>query len=296
MGFYATMPRDLRQLVDEAMRIQHVSADTSLLSVGLIDHTSLDSGAVPMTGAEASARIAVLCEKAKGAGRRHTAAVCVYPNHIETARAALAGTGVKLAVVNNFPHGDSSAADAAADAVDAVRRGAQEIDTVIDYATFLKGGDQTVREKLQAVADAVHRHGAALKTILKASVYETYDDLYRGAVMAIECDADFVKTCTGKKPLPGYGDGDADVSTLLSAATVMRAVADYRSSHPDTGVKISGGVRTALECERMRFLVNRILGADYYRPDCFRYGASSLLENLLPAGKVVPEKAQPSSY
>ena len=296
MNFYATMPQDLQLLVDEAMAIMQVSPDTERLSIGLIDHTSLESGDVAMIGVETSAHIVAFCEKAKGAAQQHTAAVCVYPNHIESAQKALASSGIKLAVVNNFPHGNMSAADAAADATISVRGGAQEIDTVIDYAQFLMGQDRAVREKLQTVADAVHDNGAVLKTILKASVYKTYEDLYRAAAVAIECDADFVKTCTGKKPLPGYGLGEVDVSTLLSAATVMKAVADFRSSHPHVGVKISGGVKTALECERMRYLVNQILGLDYYQPGKFRYGASSLLGNLNHTSVPTPTNMQPVSY
>lgn len=297
IDFYTTMPSDLRALVDEAMAITQVSPDTASLSIGLIDHTSLeDGGDVPMMGVEPPEKVQALCTEAKGVANIHTAAVCLYPNHIERALKALAGSGVNLAVVNNFPHGDQDAAAAAACARASAQRGAREVDTVIDYVQFLNGQEGTVREKLQAVADAVHQNHAVLKTILKASVYTRYDDLYRAAVLAIECDADFVKTCTGKSPVPGYGSGEADASTLLSAATVMRAVADHRATHPNVGVKISGGVKKPLECERMRFLVNRILGPDYYQPARFRYGASSLLGNLSGVGVSSTAKPQPSSY
>ncbi len=297
IDFYATMPQDLRALVDEAMAITQVSSDTAAMSIGLIDHTSLEDGAgVPMVGVEPPEKIQALCGQAKGTAQAHTAAVCVYPNHIELAAKALAGSDVKVAVVNNFPHGNADAATAAADAQASVQRGAQEVDTVIDYVQFLNGQEDSVREKLQAVADAVHQSHACLKTILKASVYKRYDDLYKAAVLAIECDADFVKTCTGKKPIQGYGNGEADASTLMSAATVMKAVADHRATHPDVAVKISGGVKTPLECERMRFLVNRILGPDYYQPARFRYGASSLLGNLLNQSAASKNKPEPSSY
>jgi len=87
-----------------------------------------------------------------------------------------------------------------------------------------------------------------------------------------------VKTCTGKMPLPGYGTGAPDVSTLPIAATVMQAVADAGSAR--RGVKISGGVKTALDCEQMKFLSDNILGPDYFTPALFRFGASSLLGAL----------------
>lgn len=296
-NFYNSMPAHLRAIIDRAMTIQAVSADTPARSIALIDNTSLSNDDnVPMLGNETSEKILNLCQSSVISKKSFTAAVCVYPNHIALAKGALAQTRIKLAVVNNFPHGDLSADWAAKDAAKSAQMGADEIDTVLDYRAFLAGDIDGARAKLNAVADATHQNNATLKTILKASVYETYDVLYSAAKLAIECKADFVKTCTGKIPLTGYGTGEADASTLMTAATVMQTVADHRAQYPNVGVKISGGVKTAIECERMRFLVGQILGEDYYKPERFRFGASSLLGNLSTPKSAQKAGPKPSNY
>ena len=115
--FYARMPQHMRELADAAAALRGVAPDTPRLSIALIDHTSLKDGVLPMTGAETPDDIARLCAEAVAAG---AAAVCLYPNHIATAKAALAGSNVKLAVVNNFPHGNSSAQEAGLDAAQSI--------------------------------------------------------------------------------------------------------------------------------------------------------------------------------
>lgn len=297
--YFSSMPADLQEIVNNAARITTASQDTITKSIGLIDHTSLKEGKAPMVGIETPEEINKLCKAAKSQNGYHAAAVCVYPNQIEVAKQALTGSDVKLAVVNNFPHGDLSAEDAAADAAQSVAAGTHEVDTVMDYAEFINLNDGSAREKLAAVATAVHAGGAKLKIILKASTYALYKDLYEAAATAIECGADFVKTCTGKMPLKGYGLDKPDASTLLTAVTVMKAVADRKTDYPDVGVKISGGVKTPVECEQMRSLVEHILGDDYYQPNRFRFGASSLLGNLKPEAAPVPLESSPgptSSY
>lgn len=286
IGFYNSMPAFTRMKVDEAARIAAASAETVQQSIGMIDHTSLNTGAVPMTGAESDDEIAALCNAARGQDGVHTAAICVYPNHIPVALQALAVSGVSLAVVNNFPHGDQAADHAAASAASAAAAGAQEIDTVIDYAALLRGERDAVLDKLVATREAAHAGGARLKIILVGTAYPAYDELYDAAMIALSAlgkpakgrAPDFVKTCTGKGVKPGFGAGTEDASNLAMSAAVLQAVAD--SGRVDVGVKISGGVKTAIDCERIRFLVETLRGPAFYTPDRFRIGASSLLGNL----------------
>lgn len=288
---YNSMPAELREIVDSAAAIDTASPDTVKKSIRLIDHTSLKDDALPMTGAERAEDIAQLCRKAADHEGFHTAAVCVYPNHIETARKALAGYDVKLAAVNNFPHGNLSMEEAVANAAKSISLGAEEIDTVIDYAALKAGDAGPAGEKLEALSHLCKDSGVKLKIILKASIYEECESLHEAALIAIRSGADFVKTCTGKTPLAGHGTGRPDASTLLTAAIVMKAVAD---SGEKVGVKISGGVKTPVDCEQMRYLADTILGPDYFsNPDLFRFGASSLLNALHPEAATPPPKNMP---
>lgn len=278
--FYDTMPEQLKRCIEEALRIEFCPKEVARHAVGVTDHTSLSDADTPMMGSESEEAINALCAGAKGKDNLHTAAVCVYPNQVARVRAALGDADIAIAVVNNFPHGSACAEEAEAQALAAVQAGVDEIDTVIDYVALQNGDIETVREKLQAVSAICKAHGVKLKTIVKASVYTTYDQLYEAAFLAIECGADFVKTCTGKMPLPGYGTGQPDASTLFTAATVMRAV--YESGRKDVGVKISGGVKTPKDCAQMKYLADAILGQGVFEnKNRFRFGASSLTRNLL---------------
>lgn len=280
---YDVMPQDMYDLLKKAQDIKSVRPDTAQKSIGLIDHTSLQDGIRPMIGAETEEKIQDFCENAL-AGGNQVAAICVYPNHAATVATAVKESGVEIAAVNNFPHGHLDTAEAAEQALDAIKAGATEIDTVIDYEAYLAGDMELVDEKLKSVAEICHTHNAALKIILKAGIYPDYDTLYSAAQTACaHCrDGDFVKTCTGKPPKDGFGeDGVPDASTLPAGLTVMKAVADYNAGHGTTiGVKISGGVKTALDCERYRFLAENIMDESSFTPERFRFGASSLIGNL----------------
>lgn len=281
--FYATLPPALQTLIEDAAAIDTARPDIAGRSIALIDHTSLQENTVPMQGIETPEEITALCRQACGRNGLHTAAVCVYPNQLPVTRAALDGSDVRIAVVNNFPHGTLTAEAAAQDAARSIAAGAQEIDTVLDYQAWAAGNRKLAGEKLDAVAAACHAESAALKIILKASAHDNYQSLYDAAWTAAACGADYVKTCTGKMPEPGFGNGKPDASTLLTGAVVMQAVADYNRAHGTAvGVKISGGVKTPLDCTQFHHLAATLLGDDFYKPDLFRYGASSLLKNLLP--------------
>lgn len=279
--FIKTMPKNLQTILKEASKIDSGNKETAIQSIKNMDITSLKEGDTPMIGIESEEEIKALCEAAQNSGIAETAAICVYPNQIETVQKYLKpDSDIQIAVVNNFPHGTMSAEEAADTAMDAIIKGANEIDTVIDYQAFLEGDVALAAEKLKAVRKVCMRSNVQLKVILKASVYADYEDLYDAAGLAIECGCDFVKTCTGKLPKDEFSNGEADASTLETAATVMQAVKD--SGNKKVGVKISGGVKTALDCERIKYLTDNIL-YDWSFSDSlrFRFGASSLMGNLI---------------
>ncbi|WND01735.1 hypothetical protein QGN29_09230 [Temperatibacter marinus] len=276
--FAQTLPITLWSLVNKAYEMTDIQADTPSLSISLIDHTSLEEAAYTMVGSETTEDILTLCEAAKD----KAAAVCVYPNHASTASNFLDSSTTKVAIVHNFPHGDNSLEHIKETIATFTSINCDEIDTVIDYQAFLKGDIDACKEKLLITSAASHAAKKTLKVILKASVYENYQSLYDAAILACECGADFVKTCTGKLPKSGFGNGSADISTLLTGATVLQAVSDYNKAHPKTvGVKISGGVKTAADCEKYRYLVQELVNNDFYCDTYFRFGASSLLPNLI---------------
>jgi deoxyribose-phosphate aldolase len=281
LDVYPDMPEDLKALLIAAEKISCASFETINQSVGLIDHTSLSDGKAYMTGGETPEEIEALCEAAMD-GTHKAAAVCVYPNQVPVAVKALAGSGVEIATVNSFPHGDATAEEAAAQAEEAIASGATEIDTVIDYETCFGLNLDQPRAKLDAVSKVCRDQDVALKIILKASVYSTYQNLYDLVEMACGCcrDGDFIKTCTGKMPKDGFSEG-VDASTLPMGLTVMKAVADYNQKHgTNIGVKISGGVKTSVDCERYKYLVAHTMGEECFTGESFRFGASSLLANL----------------
>lgn len=275
----------LKQLVKNAREINSVSDNVINQSIALIDHTTLKDDGIHPAGTETEKEIKNHCAAAIGSEGKQAACVCVYTNQITTARNALKASRVKIAVVNNFPHGLYSVAQAAEEAINSIELGADEIDTVIDYDLFLstqsKETRNLVQEKLKAVSKVCKSENVKLKIILKASVYLNAQDLYDAAQLACECGANFVKTCTGKMPAGTYTSDSPDTSTLETAAITLQAVANYNAQHnTKIGVKISGGVSTALDCAQFKCLVEHILGKDFYEPRLFRYGASSLLGNL----------------
>ncbi len=276
---YSTMPKELQEILDKASKVTSADSDTIIQSMKNMDITSLKEGNVPMIGIESESDIKTLCEKSLY-GEIPTAAICVYPNQIETVLKYRPHGKTRVAVVNNFPHGELSEEEAATSALDAIKAGANEIDTVIDYEAFFEGNVELVIDKLKAVRSVCLDNNAKLKTIIKASIYNEYEDLYDAALMAVECGCDFVKTCTGKLPKEGFGEGVLDASNLEMAATVMQAVVDSR--YKNVGVKISGGVKTGKDCAQMKFLADTIMGDKYFsNSKMFRFGASSLMDNLI---------------
>jgi deoxyribose-phosphate aldolase len=239
-------------------------------AISMVDLTTLE-------GADTPGKVRSLAAKARRPDSSDptcppVAAVCVYGDLAGVAKEALAGTGISVAAVATaFPSGRASRAVKLADVRDAVANGADEIDMVIDRGAFLTGRYLDVYDEILAVKDACG--DAHLKVILETGELVTLDNVRRASWLAMLAGADFIKTSTGKI---------SPAATLPVCLVMLEAVRDFRSATGrQVGVKPAGGIRTTKDAVRHLVLINETAGADWLTPDWFRFGASSLLNDLL---------------
>lgn len=244
------------------------------LAISMTDLTTLE-------GADTPGRIRALCAKGRAPDPDDrsvpaVAAVCVYPDMVRTARETLAGSGVAVAsVATAFPAGRAPRAAKLADVAEAVAAGADEVDMVIDRGAFLAGRYLAVFEEITAVREACGDAGRPvhLKVILENGELASYDAIRRASWLAMLAGADFIKTSTGKVAVNA-----TPANTLL----MLQAVRDFReATGRQVGVKPAGGIRTTKDALRYVVLVHETAGADWLSPRWFRFGASSLLNDLL---------------
>jgi deoxyribose-phosphate aldolase len=240
------------------------------LAIRMVDLTTLE-------GADTPGKVRALCAKARRPDPEDpscpsAAAICVYPAMVPVAAEALRGSGVHLAsVATAFPSGQAPLPVKLADTGAAVRDGADEIDMVINRGAFLSGRYLEVYEEIVAVKQACG--DAHLKVILETGELATYDNVRRASWLAMIAGADFIKTSTGKV---------APAATPPVTLVMLEAVRDFRATTGrQVGVKPAGGIRTAKDAIKYLVLVNETAGADWLRPDWFRFGASTLLNDLL---------------
>ncbi|CAI9405348.1 deoxyribose-phosphate aldolase [Nocardioides sp. T2.26MG-1] len=206
-----------------------------------------------------------------------TAAVCVYPDMVGIAKEALGTSGVHVAAVATaFPSGRAALDIKLADTRDAVEAGADEIDMVIDRGAFLAGRYQHVYDEIVAVREACRRpdgEDAHLKVIFETGELQTYDNVRRASWLAMMAGAHFIKTSTGKVQ---------PAATLPVTLVMLQAVRDYRAlTGQMVGVKPAGGIRTAKDAIKYLVMVNEVAGEEWLDPAWFRFGASTLLNDLL---------------
>jgi len=237
------------------------------LAIRCIDLTTLE-------GRDSPGRVRSLCAKAlaPAPGAPSVAAVCVYPNLVPIAKAALAGSGVKVAsVATAFPSGLSSLDVKLRDTQAALDAGADEIDMVIDRGAFLAGDEQTVFDEVAAVkrlCGAIH-----VKAILETGELGSYDAIRHASDIALAAGADTIKTSTGK-----IGTS----ATLPTALAMAEAIRDFaRRTGEHRGLKVAGGVRNTKLAIAYLVLIDEVLGDAWLSPDSFRIGASALLDDLL---------------
>jgi deoxyribose-phosphate aldolase len=206
-----------------------------------------------------------------------TAAVCVYPDMVATAKQTLGDSGVHVAAVATaFPSGRAAMDIKLADTRDAVEAGADEIDMVIDRGAFLSGRYLDVYEEIVQVRHACARpdgNSAHLKVIFETGELQTYDNVRRASWLAMMAGAHFIKTSTGKVQ---------PAATLPVTLIMLEAVRDFREQTGQmVGVKPAGGIKTTKDAIKYLVMVNETCGPDWLDPDWFRFGASTLLNDLL---------------
>jgi len=239
------------------------------LAISMVDLTTLE-------GMDTPGKVRALCAKAlrpdpKDPSTPHVAAVCVYGDMAAIARDAVGDALHVAAVATAFPSGRASLAVKLADTRDAVANGADEIDMVIDRGAFLAGRYLDVYDEIVAVKDACGT--AHLKVIFETGELRTYDNVRRASFLAMLAGADFIKTSTGKV---------SPAATLPVTLILLEAVRDWdRQTGQRIGVKPAGGIRTSKDAIRYLVMVNEVCGEAWLTPDLFRFGASSLLNDLL---------------
>jgi deoxyribose-phosphate aldolase len=233
--------------------------------LGLIDLTSLN----PSDTSETVRTLAT--SAATPAGR--VAALCIWARFIPAARSALEGTGVPVAVVANFPAGDSNVAAAAAETAAAVADGADEVDVVFPYHALL-AGDEGTGVALVRACRAACGPKTILKVILESGQLGSMELVRRASELAIEGGAHFLKTSTGKIQ-PG--------ATLPAAEVMIDVIASARTRGITVGFKASGGVGTIADASAYLELYENRFGAGSATPATFRIGASSLIKPVLAA-------------
>ena len=250
--------------------------------IKLIDLTTLE-------GADTPGKVRTLVAKAKFPDLTDPScpavgAVCVYGDMVETAVRELGewhgdpddGKIAVAAVATAFPSGRSSLAIKLQDTQEAIAAGADEIDMVIDRGAFLAGNYQLVFDQIAQVKHACRRPDgsyASLKVILETGELNTYDNVRRASWLAILAGGDFIKTSTGKV---------APAATLPVTLLMLEVVRDwYQLTGLKVGVKPAGGIKTSKDAIKYLVMVAETVGEEWLAPHLFRFGASSLLNDVL---------------
>jgi deoxyribose-phosphate aldolase len=238
-------------------------------AIEMVDLTTLE-------GVDTPGKVRAMCSKALHPDPTDNscpsvAAVCVYGDLVPTAREVVGDRIHVAAVATAFPSGRASMDVKLMDTKEAVAAGADEIDMVIDRGAFMSGNYAKVYDEIAQIKQACG--DAHLKVILEIGELKTYDNVRRASWLAMHAGADFIKTSTGKV---------SPAATLPVTLLMLEAVRDfYELTDTKIGVKAAGGIKTSKDAIKYLVLVNETVGSDWLTPDLFRFGASSLLNDLL---------------
>ncbi len=240
------------------------------LALSMIDLTTLE-------GADSEGKVRQLCAKALQLHAAlpdlpHVAAVCVYPALVGVAKRALEGSGIHVAsVATSFPAGQAPLEIKLLEVKRAVEAGADEVDMVISRGRFLAGDLAYTADEIASVKEACG--DAHLKVILETGELGALDAIRRASDLAMRSGADFIKTSTGKiKP----------AATMPVVLVMLEAIRDhYLRTGQRIGMKPAGGISTAKDAIRHLVMVRETLGQDWLDPDLYRFGASSLANDVL---------------
>ncbi len=240
------------------------------MALNMIDLTTLE-------GSDTPGKVKQMCYKAMHLhnsipGLPSTAAVCVYPSLVKVAKKTLKGSDVKVAAVATaFPAGQAPSDVKIRDTKFAVEEGADEIDMVISRGKFHSGDYNFVFDEIAAVKEACGK--ARLKVILETGELGTYDKVRRASDIAMYAGADFIKTSTGKI---------SPAATMPVTLVMLEAIRDfYYKNDIMIGMKPAGGIRTAKQALHYLVMVKETLGNAWLDNHWFRFGASSLANDVL---------------
>ncbi|OOF26713.1 deoxyribose-phosphate aldolase [Salinivibrio sp. IB872] len=237
----------------------------ALRALKLMDLTTLNDD-------DTDEKVIALCQNAKSPVG-NTAAICIYPRFIPVAKKALREQGtpeVRIATVTNFPHGNDDIDIAVAETKAAVAYGADEVDVVFPYRALMAGNEE-IGFELVKQCKAACGDQALLKVIIESGELKTDVLIKRASEISIDAGADFIKTSTGK----------VAVNATPEAAEIMLNVIKDKGVADKVGFKPAGGVRTAEDAQQYLAMADRILGESWADSRHYRFGASSLLANLL---------------
>ena len=240
------------------------------LILSMIDLTTLE-------GQDTPGKVRQLCQKAihlhdAMPGLPHVAAVCVYPTMVGIAKDTLKGRDINIAsVATAFPSGQAPLSVKLDDTRMAVDAGATEIDMVISRGAFLAGNYALVFDEIVAIKDACG--GTHLKVILETGELGTLDRVRRASDLAMHAGADFIKTSTGKiQP----------AATMQVTLVMLQAIRDYYyATGRMVGMKPAGGISKAKLAVHYLVMLKETLGNAWMTPEWFRFGASSLANDVL---------------
>jgi deoxyribose-phosphate aldolase len=240
------------------------------MALSMIDLTTLE-------GKDSPGKVIQLCKKAKQPypampDLPTVAAICVYPSMVYVAKKELKGTNINVAsVATAFPSGQAPLSMRLEDTKFAVSEGADEIDMVISRGAFLNGEFTRVFDEIAAVKEACS--DAHLKVILETGELHTYENVRKASDLAMHAGADFIKTSTGKV---------SPAATQPVTLVMLEAIRDfYKETGKMIGMKPAGGIRTAKQAIQYLVIVKETLGAAWLNNEYFRFGASSLTNDLL---------------
>ena len=240
------------------------------LALSMIDLTTLE-------GKDSEGKVKQLCYKAshlhyKHPGLPYVAAICVYPTMVPIAKKELEGTGINVAsVATAFPSGMADINAKLDEVKSVVDAGADEVDMVISRGRFLNGDYDYVSDEIAQVKDACGK--AHLKVILETGELVTLDNVQLASDIAMEAGADFIKTSTGKV---------SPAATPPVVLTMLEAIRDFQiKTGKKIGMKPAGGISTAKQAIQYLVMIKETLGDDWLSPNLFRFGASSLANDIL---------------
>jgi deoxyribose-phosphate aldolase len=240
------------------------------LALSMIDLTTLE-------GKDTQGKVKQLCYKAQHIADNLTqlpsvAAICVYPNHVKTAKKSLINSTIKVAsVATAFPSGNSSLKIKLADTRMAVDHGADEVDMVISRGQFLEGNYGYVSDEIAAIKEACG--SARLKVILETGELSTLENVRKASEIAILAGADFIKTSTGKI---------SPAATMPVTYVMLQTIRDYYDTTGKmVGMKPAGGISTAKIALQYLVMLYETLGDAWMTNEWFRFGASSLANDIV---------------